>query len=744
MTAVPPAPPHPRLPAAAVLRVERLTCRHDPYAVLRLLDGAGGADGAGAHRPVALCGAWAGGGALVTSEPAAVAAPDEDPFAVVDRQPVLGAGPPVPARAVGGGWFGYFGYRLTRRLEHLRVPEPPEAGTGARGLPDAGLAFYDHLLRYDRAEDRWYYEWLDSPERRPTLARWRERVLALLAGPPPARASFVLGPMRAPDPAGHVARVERCIRAIRRGDIFQANICTRLTGPFHGSTADAWALAAERLRPARGAYLSGPHGAVLSLSPELFLRRDGRAVHTAPIKGTRPRTGADDAAEARVLAGSAKDSAENVMIVDLMRNDLGRVCTAGSVLVPELLSVEPHPGVWHLVSYVTGRLPDAVTDGTLLRAAFPPGSVTGAPKVRALEVIDELESVRRGVYTGAIGYVGPRGLELSVAIRTLEVRDGVASLGVGGGITAESTPAEEWAECLVKAGPLLAAWGARPVAAAPRPPGLSDPADGVFETLLAVDGVPLDLADHLGRLRRSYWEVYRGSPAADLELRVRQACRGRAGRHRVEVRLRPGAPAQVTVEPLPGAGPVPLAAQPGLHGVLAAAPDGLEPHKFTDRRWLERAEAEAPGDAAVVFHDRAGRLLEASRDALLCVRDGTLVTAPLDGRVLPGVTRGVLLDLADDLGIGHRLEHVLLDRVPDLDGAFLANTLRGVRWLRSLGGHAWPRPDPVTGALCAALLDHWQLPARGTRPPRHLIAPAGGWRGGTGRVDAVAEADGQE
>ena len=189
--------------------------------------------------------------------------------------------------------------------------------------------------------------------------------------------------------------------AIRRGDIFQANICTRIEAELRGSGAEAWARLVEALHPARAAYLAGSWGAVLSLSPELFLRRRGDHVLTAPIKGTRPRDDmADDHQEADVLRASAKDEAENVMIVDLMRNDLGRVCVPGTVRAPTLLSVEPHPGVWHLVSYVEGELPATVSNGALLRATFPPGSVTGTPKVRAIELSPRRSASEATGHTG--------------------------------------------------------------------------------------------------------------------------------------------------------------------------------------------------------------------------------------------------------------------------------------------------------------------------------------------------------
>src|SRR5690606_1610276 len=250
--------------------------------------------------------------------------------------------------------------------------------------------------------------------------------------------------------------VRACVEAIAAGEIFQANICTRFAVPFHGDPADVFAAGVQRFTPARAAFLTGDWGALGSLSPELFLARHGDVVTSSPIKGTLPRRGPADDGNAARLRSSAKDVAENVMIVDMARNDLGRVARTGTVTTPALLDVQPHPGVWHLVSDVRAELPPELPNSALLEAAFPPASVTGAPKPRALEIIAELEEAPRDVYCGAIGMVSPiAGLELNVAIRTLELADGQMQLGVGGGVTADSDPEQEWQECLTKASPVL-------------------------------------------------------------------------------------------------------------------------------------------------------------------------------------------------------------------------------------------------------------------------------------------------
>jgi anthranilate/para-aminobenzoate synthase component I len=261
-----------------------------------------------------------------------------------------------------------------------------------------------------------------------------------------------------------MAAVAECRERIFAGEIYQANICLRLETRWGGAIAELYAHAQDRIWPARGGAFQTPWGGIASLSPELFLHRVGDAVVTGPIKGTIKRP--DDEQLARQALGalrqSVKDAAEHVMIVDLMRNDLGRVCAYGTIVAPELPDAEPHPGVWHLVSKVRGRLRPGVGNRELLYATFPPGSVTGAPKVQAMRVISELEPTGREVYTGAVGFASPvAGLELNVAIRTFEQLGDRLWLGAGGGIVAGSDAEQEFEEALLKATPLAAAIGSR-------------------------------------------------------------------------------------------------------------------------------------------------------------------------------------------------------------------------------------------------------------------------------------------
>jgi len=272
------------------------------------------------------------------------------------------------------------------------------------------------------------------------------------------------------------AGVEAVRGAIAAGELYQANLTRRLEAEFDG---DPWPLY-RRLRtgdPALfSAYLdlgpqpwSGAPRAILSASPEPFLAvgRDGR-VSTDPIKGTRPRgkSGEEDRALARELLSSAKDRAENVMIVDVLRNDLGRVCRPGSVRVPRLCRLERTAAVQHLVSTVTGRLARGLDAFDLLKAALPGGSITGAPKIRAMQILERLEPVRRGPYTGAAGWIGPDGaMQTSILIRTFVADGKRLTLHVGGGITWRSDAAAEWDETVAKARGPLEALGGREIGA---------------------------------------------------------------------------------------------------------------------------------------------------------------------------------------------------------------------------------------------------------------------------------------
>ena len=377
-----------------------------------------------------------------------------------------------------GGLAGYFGYELGHVLERLPAPRYDDLR-----LPHAQLGLYDWVLAWDHARDRAWIISTGVPAHggagRARAAARLGAVLERLAAPAqfdPPHFSHAAG-IGAPAPsfsldvpgwigereslrstftrAGYLEAVARVREYIVAGDIFQANLSQRLQTPLR---EHPWALY-RRLRqtsPAPfGAYLDCGEFTIASASPERFLSLDGeRRVETRPIKGTRPRgeTPEADAALARELRDSEKDRAENLMIVDLLRNDLSRVCVPGSVRASELFALEHYSTVQHLVSTVTGLLEPHAGPVELLAAAFPGGSITGAPKIRAMEIIAELEPTTRGVYSGSIGYLGLDGtMDTSIAIRSCVAVGNTVYFSVGGGIVADSDPDAEYQETLNKA-----------------------------------------------------------------------------------------------------------------------------------------------------------------------------------------------------------------------------------------------------------------------------------------------------
>ena len=445
-----------RISAPVTLIRARLACHASPGDVLTAINDQ--------PLPFALAGRWAGGGAILGSAPIAVADDRDDPFAVLDQLPTVPADIADRGDAVGGGWFGWLGYRLAARVE--RVPPGPPRPIP---MPEFHLGYYDNVLRQDAHGD-WWFEALASAARGAELEERHRALSDLLSRLPPRRSLGIIPPtsrarpltLSADHAAAHLGAIAACRTRIAAGEIFQANLCVRLETTTETPAVELFRRATRNGPAPFSAAFATPHGSIVSLSPELFLRRRADHVTSGPIKGTAPRGADDDAdgAARAALLGSAKDAAEHVMIVDLMRNDLGRVSTYGSISAGTTSTAQAHPGLWHLVTAVDGDLRPQTSNAELLRATFPPGSVTGAPKVQALTVIAELERTGREVYTGAIGYQSPlAGLELSVAIRTLELSGDAIWLGAGGGIVADSDPARELDEVLVKARSVAAAIG---------------------------------------------------------------------------------------------------------------------------------------------------------------------------------------------------------------------------------------------------------------------------------------------
>jgi para-aminobenzoate synthetase component 1 len=385
---------------------------------------------------------------ILAAGPRAVLSSGEEPFAAA-RRLMAGESPGSDAGTwpVSGAAIGYFGYEVGRPVAGLA---PRKAGT-TPFMPEVAIGLYPWTLVVDHVEKRAALTSLASVAEI-EMIRLRDRLLDApdLTGRP----FRVQGPIASTlERDDYLPRAQRVLDYIDAGDCYQANLTREFHAPCSG---DPWTFYRHLhdTNPApMGAYLEYPFGAVLSSSPERLLVVEGREALTRPIKGTRRRRAdpAEDAAAAAELLASAKDRAENVMIVDLLRNDLGKVCETGSVRVRGLCELESFATVHHLVSTVTGRLAAGRDALDALEACFPGGSITGAPKRRAMEIIDELEPHRREVYCGAIGYLAPGGrMDMNIPIRTTLVARGELRFYAGGGIVADSTPGDEFDETETK------------------------------------------------------------------------------------------------------------------------------------------------------------------------------------------------------------------------------------------------------------------------------------------------------
>ena len=353
-----------------------------------------------------------------------------------------------------GGMVGFFGYDLARRLERL-----PTIAIDDSGLPDMALGLYDWAVLVDHQRETSH---LVGQGRDPRTRRnWNHLVERFSRPVPPRRREpfRVEGGLRSNlDYPEYCRAFVRIQRYIRDGDCYQVNFSQRFEAGVRGDPWFAYELLRRRNPAPFGGFLATPWGEVLSCSPERFLKVVDRSVETKPIKGTAPRgeTPEEDERLRKGLLHSAKDRAENLMIVDLLRNDLSKNCDRHSVKVPALFQIESYASVHHLVSQVSGQLAPGKDALTLLEGAFPGGSITGAPKLRAMEIIESLEPNRRGIYCGSIGYIGFDGsMDTNIAIRTLTHRGGEIRFSAGGGIVADSDCRSEYEETLHKVRALL-------------------------------------------------------------------------------------------------------------------------------------------------------------------------------------------------------------------------------------------------------------------------------------------------
>jgi para-aminobenzoate synthetase / 4-amino-4-deoxychorismate lyase len=471
---------------------------------------------------------------------------------------------------------------------------------------------------------------------------------------PPAEGAWIGGPRPDIARADYDGAMDAVQALITAGDIYQANLTFGATVRTAGHPLALYSGLRGRARAGYGGVIHTGRDWILSLSPELFFACDGDRVWTRPMKGTAVRQ-ADpvaDKAAAEALKTDEKQRAENLMIVDLLRNDLSRVAVPGSVAVPELFRVETYPTVHQMTSTVTATLPGGRDAVDIIHALYPCGSITGAPKIRAMEAIADIEAAPRGVYTGSIGRIDAGGVAaaFNVAIRTLHLDEGTARLGLGSGVVADSNAPDEWAECLAKG-----AFIASPRAFDLIETMAFDPHHGIAR-----------LEGHLARMKASAAALgFRFDrhaarnelQAATFPLREARRLRvllARSGVMAIETRRLPDVPT----------GPVDVAIAP-----LPVDPDDIRlRHKTTDRRFYDAARV---GAFEVLFTDPDGCLTEGSFTNIFVERDGKLLTPPLSLGLLGGVLRQELID------DGRAIERTL--RIDDLkNGFFIGNSVRGL------------------------------------------------------------------
>ncbi|MCF8036953.1 MAG: aminodeoxychorismate synthase component I [Desulfobacteraceae bacterium] len=638
------------------------------------------------------------------------------------------AGLPEPVSA---GLFGYLSYDLKDFIEDL-----PRTTLDDSGLPELCLYAPSVLVIADRRADRFTLcmpVFKDSGDEGPARLRdWFFDRLRTRANP--ESESFAGGGRGFWSPFTRETYMDAvaCARDyIAAGHIYQVNFSQRFETDFSGSP---YALFAELFSAAPAAFYAYVHAGdhwIVSTSPERFLKQRRDLVETRPIKGTRPRgaSPAADRAMAAELKSSSKDDAELSMIVDLMRNDLGRVCAGGSVEVVEHRRLEAYHNVFHLVSVVRGRLAQGRDSVDLLRAAFPGGSVTGCPRIRAMEIIDELEPCRRHVYTGSIGYIGfHQTMDLSIAIRTVTIENGRMRFSVGGGVVYDSDPAEEYEETLHKGRSVMGVFEGRGTAPAREATiwmdGMVVPASrahvpvtdpglqygyGFFETIRVDRGRPHLLESHLERFYQS-WQALFAAPVPDLtwETVISQAvAANNLGEDVCVSKLMALAAVDsrqphLVVTAAPYVHRLDQLGKPALDLAVYTHPrhTPLAAHKtlnylyyFLAGRWARENGA----DEAVILN-ADGTISETNTANLLIIRGNTVIS-PASSHVLAGVMEAAILEILTAEGFHHAVQPLTPEALFDADALIATNSLMGPVSVRSLDGRQIPCDPHWTARL---------------------------------------------
>ena len=466
------------------------------------------------------------------------------------------------------------------------------------------------------------------------------------------------------DAVTYAATIAAIHEELRAGNSYQINHTIRLRGSAYGQPAALYRRLRARQPAPYAAYAYHPDdGHTLCLSPELYLARDGGLLHTLPMKGTAPATGNDatDTAAAAALAADPKNRAENLMIVDLLRNDLSRLAVPYGVSVKYPFHVERHGRILQMTSRVNARLRKGTGTAAILRATFPCGSITGAPKHNTMRLIHRFESSPRDIYTGALGYVERDRLRLNVAIRTLTLHDGTATFGVGGGIIIQSDAADEYRECQTKAAFLHA------------PPDFA-----LFETLRIEGKQALFFAEHLARLAASAATFAIPCDTAAIQATVIHHLANGRGLRRLKITLHPDGRHHIETHPLDEQ---PTTVACCLYPEALPVHDLLRRHKTSYRVVNDRALAYAVTRGAfdAILSNTRGELLEGSRSSLILRLDGAWYTPPLAADILPGIRRARLL--ADPQPLGGRTLRERVLTTADLaraEAVILCNSLRGI------------------------------------------------------------------